>query len=147
MNLLGNLLKKSGSKLIENIGNAIDKNITSKEEKLTLKNEFTGLINNFVKENQEQITERHRIDMSSDSWLSKNIRPLSMIFTTLVISLFAVFHKNIASFEINIQYIDLFKSLLILQYSFYFGLRGAEKITDIIGKYNIKRKERKHNTE
>jgi len=138
MSVFGNLLKKSGTKLIESIGNAIDKNVTSKEEKLTLKNQLITLKKDFITENQEKVTERHRIDMSSDSWLSKNIRPLSMIFTTLVISLFALFHKNIASFEIDKSYIDLFKSLLILQYSFYFGLRGAEKITDLVGKYKLK---------
>lgn len=143
MNLLGKILKKSGGLLIEKIGNAIDKNVTSQEEKGKLKNEFTDIINNFVENNQQQVTERLRIDMSSDSWLSKNIRPLSMIFTTLVISLFAVFHKNIANFEIDKSYVDLFKSLLVLQYSFYFGMRGVEKITDLIGKYNLsKRKEK-----
>lgn len=140
MGLISQLIGKQSSNLIKNIGNAIDKNITSKEEKGNLKNEFTNIVSNYVRENQEQVTDRHKSDMNSDSWLSKNVRPLSLIFTTIVISLFAVFHKNIAHFEIDSQYIDLFKSLLVLQYSFYFGLRGVEKITAIAGNYNLRRK-------
>lgn len=141
MKFISKLIGNKGSDLIESIGNAIDKNITSKKEKGQLKNEFTNIVSNYIKENQAQVTNRHESDMSSDSWLSKNVRPLSLIFTTIAITLFAIFHKNLQSFEIDTQYIDLFKSLLILQYSFYFGLRGVEKITAIAGKYNfLKRK-------
>ena len=72
--------------------------------------------------------------MKSDSTLTKMIRPLSVIFTTLVISALAITHGNFGDFVVDESYIVLFKNLLILQYGFYFGSRGIEKVVETINK-------------
>jgi hypothetical protein len=69
--------------------------------------------------------------MKSDSWLSKNTRPLALIFLTVS----SVFIMSVDSFhlqfEVNTAWVDLLKTLLVTVYVAYFGSRGAEKITKI----------------
>lgn len=116
------------SKLVSSIGDAIDKNVTNKGEKIILKNETSKLLLDYQLESQTELTKRLDIDMSSDNKLSKNIRPLSLIYTTFIVSALAFFDGNIGRFTITEGYINLFQSLLIMQYAFYFGSRGIEKI-------------------
>jgi len=79
----------------------------------------------------KEVSSRWRADMKSDSWLSKNTRPLALIFLT-VSSVFIMsvdsFHMQ---FEVNTAWVDLLKTLLVTVYVAYFGSRGAEKITKI----------------
>jgi hypothetical protein len=79
----------------------------------------------------KEISSRWRADMKSDSWLSKNTRPLALAFLTLS-SVFIMcadsFHTQ---FEVNSAWVDLLKTLLVTVYVAYFGSRGAEKITNI----------------
>lgn len=116
------------SKVVSAIGDAIDKNVTSKQEKLAAQKEITEILLTYQTELDSEVTERLRIDMQSDNKLSKIIRPLTLIFTTIVVSLLAVSDGNILSFTVNESYISLFQSLMLLQYGFYFGSRGMEKI-------------------
>ena len=79
----------------------------------------------------KEISSRWRADMKSDSWLSKNTRPLALIFLTSS----AVFMMAVDSFHLQFQvddaWINLLKTLLVTVYVAYFGSRGAEKITKI----------------
>jgi|TARA_R100001440_G_scaffold46808_3_gene66574 hypothetical protein len=79
----------------------------------------------------KEVSSRWRADMKSDSWLSKNTRPLALIFLTVA----AVFIMSVDSFhlqfEVNSAWVDLLKTLLVTVYVAYFGSRGAEKITKI----------------
>jgi len=116
------------SKVVTSIGDAIDKNVTSKEEKLTAQKEITEILLSYQGEVDNQVTERLKIDMQSDNKFAKMIRPLTLVFTTVVVSILAFTDGNILSFAVGEEYISLFQSLMLLQYGFYFGSRGLEKI-------------------
>ena len=77
----------------------------------------------------QETTKRWTADMGSDSWLSKNIRPLSLAFLTLTLFLYIILDSSLEGFKIDPNWIDLLSSLLLLVYGGYFGMRSAEKIT------------------
>lgn len=79
----------------------------------------------------QEVSKRWASDMKSDSWLSKNTRPLTLIFLTVSMVLL-IFSDSIGeSFEVDSGWVDLLKSLLITVYVAYFGSRGAEKFKKI----------------
>ena len=77
----------------------------------------------------QESTKRWEADMNSDSWLSKNIRPLSLAFLTLTLFIYIILDSSLEVFKISPEWIDLLSSLLLLVYRGYFGARSAEKIT------------------
>ena len=77
----------------------------------------------------KEITKRWQSDMNSDSWLSKNIRPLILAFLTLTLFIYIILDSSLEVFKISPEWIDLLSSLLLLVYGGYFGARSAEKIT------------------
>lgn len=77
----------------------------------------------------EEITKRWSSDMQSDSWLSKNIRPLSLAFLTISLFLYIILDSSTESFTVKDSWVDLLASLLMLVYGGYFGARALEKIT------------------
>jgi hypothetical protein len=86
-------------------------------------------------ENQE-LTKRHEADMKSDSWLSKNIRPGTLIFILIVYSTFAM--MSAWDIEVNNNYVELLGQWGMLIMSFYFGGRTLEKIIDMKAKNESK---------
>lgn len=117
--------------LIGDIGAAIDRTVTNKEEALEAKHRIQESLHQYKLSVEQELTKRQQIDMTSDSFLSKNIRPLTLIFTTLVVTLAALADGIWPGFVIDAAYINLLKHLMILQYGFYFGSRGIEKIMKI----------------
>lgn len=81
---------------------------------------------------QTNLTERMKADMSSDSWLSKNIRPMVLIFLLLAYSGFAI--ASIFNYETRGAYVELLGQWGMLVMSFYFGGRTMEKLADKVGK-------------
>jgi len=77
------------------------------------------------------VTDRWQSDMTSDSWLSKNTRPLTLIFLTVMMTLFVVLDSSAIDFTVKNEFIDLLKYLLVTVYAAYFGSRGFEKFTKI----------------
>ena len=77
----------------------------------------------------QEVTKRWQSDMQSDSWLSKNIRPLSLAFLTLTLFIYIILDSSIKGFIISDNWIDLLSSLLLLVYGGYFGARSVEKVT------------------
>lgn len=77
---------------------------------------------------QENVTRRVEADMASDSWLSKNIRPMTLIFLLIAYSGFAI--ASIFEFETRAAYVELLGQWGMLVMSFYFGGRTMEKIAD-----------------
>lgn len=82
----------------------------------------------------QEITKRWSSDMKSDSWLSKNTRPLALIFLTASLVIFILLDGFEISFSIDDGWVDLLKSLLITVYVAYFGSRGVEKFKTISNK-------------
>lgn len=113
--------------VIKEIGNTIDKLTTTEEEKLEIKKQIQEILEKADQEAQEQVTERWKADMASDSFLSKNIRPLVLVFLTFVFTVLAFFDGNIGGFTVAEQYVPIFQSLLITVYSAYFVGRTWEK--------------------
>jgi len=77
----------------------------------------------------QEVTKRWSADMMSDSWLSKNIRPLSIAFLTITLFVYIILDSSLEGFKIADNWIELLSSLLLLVYGGYFGFRSAEKIT------------------
>ncbi len=137
MSLIGKVISDIGGDLIK----AADGLFTSDDERLKAKNIFQKIINkgeeslrNAKLQQEKERTERHKIDMQSDSWLSKNVRPLSLVFLLFVVSIFALTDGNVGQFKVGADYISLFRDLLILVFGFYFGSRGVEKVAGAITK-------------
>ena len=71
------------------------------------------------------------VDMKSDSWLSKNTRPLTLIFLTVSMVIIMLLDSFNIEFIVDPGWVDLLKSLLITIYVSYFGSRGFEKFQTI----------------
>ena len=100
---------------------------TAKEAQL--KQDLMILLATTATQLEQEVTKRAQADMGSDSWLSKNIRPLIMVYLLVVFSAFAVAS---ASLNINTIYVDLLQDMLMMAFGFYFAGRTFEKITSII---------------
>ena len=81
---------------------------------------------------QNNLTQRVQADMASDSWMSKNIRPMTLIFLLVAYSGFAI--ASIFEYETRGAYVELLGQWGMLVMSFYFGGRTMEKIADRIKK-------------
>jgi hypothetical protein len=109
---------------VSDILNAIgsSKELTAVEKEMLVKELEQDVIE------MQEISKRWDSDMSSDSWLSKNIRPLSLAFLTLSLFLYVILDSSLNSFKIDSQWISLLGNLLMLVYGGYFGARTLEKI-------------------
>lgn len=76
---------------------------------------------------EKEITKRHSIDMASDSWLSKNIRPLALIYLLTMVTFLAFFDSAKENFNVPEGYISLVTQLLIIVFGFYFVGREIQK--------------------
>jgi len=101
-----------------------DKNIKPEDKEMALK-----LLDQDIAE-MNNISSRWASDMKSDSWLSKNTRPMTLIYLTLAMTIFIVLDSTVL-LEIKTGWVSLLEALLITVYVAYFGSRGAEKITKI----------------
>lgn len=141
MSWFANLFSSGASKVVDSLGAAIDKLVTSDEERKQLKVALEKEMNGFkeaqlvaIADYDKEITQRHANDMKSDSWLSKNIRPLTLAFLTVAtvvlayLTIFLLDEKSVALVE---PWLDLLKVLLVTIYAFYFGSRGFEKVQAI----------------
>jgi hypothetical protein len=113
--------------LIKDIGSVIDKLTTTDEERLAAKQKIEELLEQADKDAQNQVTERWRLDMASDSFLSKNIRPLVLVYLTFIFTVLSFFDGNIGGFQVDEAYIPIFQSLLITVYGAYCVGRPWEK--------------------
>ena len=111
------------------------KNLISKEESLPAedKEKAMKLLEIDMIEMQE-VSKRWESDMKSDSWLSKNTRPMSLIFLTISMVLLILLDSFEWSFTVSTGWVDLLQTLLVTVYVAYFGSRGAEKFQTIKNK-------------
>ena len=107
--------------------NIIDEVVTSKEEKLKLKNEIEKTILDHEVEIQRNITERWKAD-ANGSWLSKNVRPMILIFLVVSTVLMIFIEAGVIAFEVKTSWIDLLQLVLITVIGAYFGGRSLEKV-------------------
>jgi len=133
-NILAKLFGGAGGSIAEKISGIIDKHTFSKVEKAQFEKEMEEIFIKAELDLEKEITSRHANDMASDSWLSKNIRPLLTIFSLFLYTLFAMIDGNIGEFNIANQYVDLLGQIVIMSLGFYFTSRGIEKTAKIIKK-------------
>jgi len=133
-NILAKLFGGAGGSIAEKISGIIDKHTFSKVEKAQFEKEMEEIFIKAELDLEKEITNRHANDMASDSWLSKNIRPLLTIFSLALYTLFALIDGNIGEFNIANQYVDLLGQIVIMSLGFYFTSRGIEKTAKIIKK-------------
>lgn len=128
MAILKKLFQSGAKELVDSVGNAIDKIHTSAEEKELIKNEINKKILDFEQQMNKEITARWQADMSSDSWLSKNVRPLTLIFLVISTITLIFIDAGVIDFNVKDSYVDLLQLVLITVIGAYFGSRGLEKV-------------------
>ena len=127
MNILGMLTGGGTKDLVEGVGGVIDNLHTSEEEKLEANQKIKELVSNYEVEMEKQITDRWKSDMASDSWLSKNVRPLVLVFLVITTVLMIFIDAGMISFEVEAKWTDLLQLVLITVIGAYFGGRSLEK--------------------
>ena len=126
--MLKNLLSGGAAELVKNVGGVLDNLTTSKEEKLEAERKIKELIANYEVEMEKNITSRWEADLKSDSWLSKNVRPMTLIFLIVCTMLLIFIDAGALSFEVKSSWVDLLQLVLITVIGAYFGGRSLEKV-------------------
>jgi len=125
--ILSKLFGATGSNIAEKISGIIDKHTFSKVEKAQFEKEMEEIFIKAEADIQKNITDRWKTDMNSDSWLSKNVRPLVLIFLVVSTVLMVFIDAGVISFEVKASWIDLLQLVLITVIGAYFGGRSVEK--------------------
>tara|TARA_R110000796_G_scaffold104584_2_gene214468 strand:+ start:1701 stop:2096 length:396 start_codon:yes stop_codon:yes gene_type:complete len=118
----------TGLNIADKISSIIDKHIWDKAEKANFRKEMDKIWINAESDIQKNVTERWKTDMNSDSWLSKNVRPLVLIFLVVSTVLMVFIDAGVLNFEVKDNWIDLLQLVLITVIGAYFGGRSYEKI-------------------
>ena len=135
MGLLSTIAKGAGSLLggdaIKDIGKIVDDLHTSGEEREEAKQKITQILAEAEQAAQAQVTARWEADLKHGSWLSKNIRPITLVFLTAVFVILSVFDGNLGEFTIVESYVPVYQTLLITVYGAYFAGRSIEKVRKV----------------
>jgi len=127
MNILGMLTGGGVKDLVEGVGGVIDNLHTSKEEKLEAEQKIKELVASYQTNLEKEISSRWNADMKSDSWLSKNVRPLVLIFLVISTVLLIFIDAGAINFVVEAKWTDLLQLVLITVIGAYFGGRSLEK--------------------
>tara|TARA_Y100001937_G_scaffold105519_1_gene146434 strand:+ start:5171 stop:5563 length:393 start_codon:yes stop_codon:yes gene_type:complete len=128
MSIISKILSSGATELVKGVGGVIDNLHTSKEEKLAAEAKIKDMIMGYEAEMQKQVTERWKMDMQSDSWLSKNIRPLVLVFLVVSTVLLIFIDAGAIKFTVQDKWTDLLQLVLITVIGAYFGGRSLEKV-------------------
>ena len=126
--MLGKLFSGGAADLVKGVGGVIDNLHTSAEEKLEAERKIKELIANYEVEMEKNITSRWEADLKSDSWLSKNVSPLVLIFLIICTMLLIFIDAGTIKFEVKSSWVDLLQLVLITVIGAYFGGRSFEKV-------------------
>tara|TARA_R110000744_G_scaffold96410_2_gene186331 strand:- start:82 stop:468 length:387 start_codon:yes stop_codon:yes gene_type:complete len=126
--MINKLLSAGAANLVKSVGGVLDNLTTTKEEKLAAELKIKDMIMGYEAEMQKQVTERWKVDMNSDSWLSKNIRPLVLVFLVVATILLIFIDGGVVSFKVEDKWTDLLQLVLITVIGAYFGGRSLEKV-------------------
>ena len=127
MSLITKLFSGGAADLVKGVGGVIDNLHTSKEEKLAAEQKIQELIANHQAKMEQNITDRWSADMNSDSWLSKNVRPMVLIFLVVCTVLMIFIDAGSINFVVEEKWTDLLQLVLITVIGAYFGGRSVEK--------------------
>ena len=126
--MLNKLFGGGAADLVKSVGGVIDGLHTSDEEKLAAELKVKELVAQYETQMEKEITSRWQADMKSDSWLSKNIRPLVLAFLVISTVLLIFIDAGAINFVVEQKWTDLLQLVLITVIGAYFGGRSFEKI-------------------
>ena len=126
--MIPQVLTGLAGKLLPEAGKILDSLHNSGEEKAAAKQKLEELFVNAEASAQKEVTERWNADMNSGNWLASNIRPLTLIFLTIVFALLSVTDGNLGEFTIGDAYKPIYQTLLLTVYGAYFAGRSIEKV-------------------
>ena len=112
MSILTNLFSGGAADLVKSVGGVLDNLTTSKEEKLEAEQKVKELIAKYETDMEANITDRWKSDMNSDSWLSKNVRPLVLVFLVISTVLMIFIDAGAISFVVEEKWTDLLQLVL-----------------------------------
>jgi len=127
MSILGTIFSGGAKDLVEGVGGVIDNLHTSKEEKLEAERKVKELVSSYQSTLEKEISSRWNADMKSDSWLSKNVRPLVLVFLVVATVLMIFIDAGTINFVVEAKWTDLLQLVLITVIGAYFGGRSLEK--------------------
>ena len=125
--MLDKIFGGGAADLVKSVGGVIDGLHTSKEEKLAAELKVKELLAEYETQMEKEITSRWQADMNSDSWLSKNIRPLTLAFLVVCTVLMIFIDEGSINFVVEEKWTDLLQIVLITVIGAYFGGRSLEK--------------------
>tara|TARA_R110002012_G_scaffold10129_2_gene46961 strand:+ start:1331 stop:1723 length:393 start_codon:yes stop_codon:yes gene_type:complete len=128
MGIWSKIFTSGASELVKEVGSVVDDLTTSDEERLLAKQKLEQMIFDFESKMQQEVTERWKADMQSDSWLSKNVRPLTLMFLVVSTVLMIFIDAGAINFVVDSNWKDLLQVVLITVIGAYFGGRSYEKI-------------------
>ena len=135
MGLLSGLGSILSGDTIKNVGSIIDDLHTSGEEKAEAKQKLETILAQAEQAAQAQVSARWEADMKHGSWLSKNIRPLTLVFLTAIFTVLSIFDGNLQiggeDFTIGAAYVPVYQTLLMTVYAAYFAGRSIEKVKQV----------------
>jgi len=126
--MLDKLFTGGAADLVKSVGGVIDGLHTSDEEKLAAEQKVKELIAQYEIEMEKNITSRWQADLKSDSWLSKNVRPMVLIFLIVCTMLLIFIDAGAIKFDVKDTWVDLLQLVLITVIGAYFGGRSFEKV-------------------
>ena len=128
MNILSRIFSSGATELVKGVGEVVDNLHTSQDEKLAAELKIRELSSNYEVEMEKTITDRWSADMNSDSWLSKNIRPMTLAFLVISTVLMIFIDAGTIKFTVEDKWTDLLQIVLITVIGAYFGGRSLEKV-------------------
>jgi len=128
MSILSKIFSSGATELVKGVGEVVDNLHTSQDEKLAAELKIRELISNYEIEMEKTITDRWSADMNSDSWLSKNIRPMTLAFLVISTVLMIFIDAGTITFKVEEKWTDLLQLVLITVIGAYFGGRSLEKV-------------------
>ena len=137
MSILTNLFSGGAAELVKGVGGVIDNLHTSKEEKLEAAQKIKQLISDHEAKMEQNITDRWSADMNSDSWLSKNVRPLVLVFLVVSTVLMIFIDAGTINFNVEAKWTDLLQLVLITVIGAYFGGRSLEKVKKLKSRLTV----------
>ena len=128
MKILKTIFGDGAGQLVESVGGVLDNLSTSKEEKLEAKRKIKELMVNHQVEVEKNVTERWKADMNSDSWLSKNVRPLVLVFFIVCTMLLVFIDSGSITLQVDEKWKSVIEITMITIIGAYFGGRSVEKL-------------------
>ena len=127
MGVLKKIFSAGASQLVDSVGGIIDDLVTTDDERLAAKAKLKKIVLEHEAKMEQNITDRWTADMNSDSWLSKNVRPLVLIFLIVCTMLLIFIDAGAVQFTVEEKWTDLLQLVLITVIGAYFGGRSVEK--------------------